>query len=863
MVRHILNHQKRKLSIKKEQNKLNYINEMNNIKKVNDMEIRKKTLNVELNLDTEFIDFDINIATPLYKTFFDLTQTYNSLFDNKKEAAIFSLYLNDSEFIMPQDFELIRQKKLLFTYDRFFLEHELLDPEKKYVSLIKYRPLTSRFFHNYEIISNFTLLDNKSNILEISNRPSFLEACYYYEHKYKKSVSSYSLYYMLKYKSDFLDETFNQLDYGKYYSRFIKAKTFYYEKSMIDLIEYSLNKYDVIVYNMKYIDKEIGELLLDHLNTPLYLAGIICCLKNLTNNGNFVLVIDQLRTKAIADLLIICQKYFEKTVLYYPEVHNNVKMSGTVAIFKGFLGIDSDIFHKLSKAMNIYTEYDSSLIDFNINDAILREKYGVTRKLDQNKQYRYINGFIKGEIDNRYDFISNFNKKLFIDKINKIEKLIALKTSSVDIQIGIIKEERVKQITNAILYAKKYGFDYIEYEEQPFDNELSNIILQNMYSYDEPILFKFKLYTKDKLTKTIPIPKLYNDLSKRIFFAELLIDTRHINQWYKRKLQVRYYMPEQHSNKLTDYVMKNYNTGKISQAWLKMYEILTDVGLFPSDKDTIKSFHICEAPGNFISAINHFLKTSKPKRQFIWQAQSLNPVSSEIIGDDYGYIKKYPDRWVFGKDNSGDITKDFNIEFYNKYTQSVDFITSDCGLAYDSESVGGGGSVQLLKVGFAQMLFMINNLPKGKNCVMKFYMPVQLPIQISIIYTLYISFKHLFFYKGVINPFSREFYIVCKGYVGVIDELKKKLFSVLNDFDLNTDIYSNEYPQSFIYQLNNVLTKLVNNYLFNFNRQLYYVDNYDIINKKHLEEVHEIIRERNISWCRKMNLKPIDTADRL
>src|SRR5208282_4704225 len=104
-----------------------------------------------------------------------------------------------------------------------------------------------------------------------------------------------------------------------------------------------------------------------------------------------------------------------------------------------------------------------------------------------------------------------------------------------------------------------------------------------------------------------------------------------------------------------------FNTKRISQAWLKMYEVLTNFDLISKDGKTFKSFHLCEAPGNFISAINHYIKTNTTIKDFDWTAQTLNPWiergknKREIIGDDYGYIRKYPKKWTFGKENKGDI----------------------------------------------------------------------------------------------------------------------------------------------------------------------------------------------------------------
>ena len=58
---------------------------------------------------------------------------------------------------------------------------------------------------------------------------------------------------------------------------------------------------------------------------------------------------------------------------------------------------------------------------------------------------------------------------------------------------------------------------------------------------------------------------------------------------------------------------------------------------------------------------------------------SLNPKKYEYALDDhFGILKKNPKNWIFGKDNTGDITNKNVITSLTK--EKYDLITSDAGL---------------------------------------------------------------------------------------------------------------------------------------------------------------------------------------
>ena len=81
-------------------------------------------------------------------------------------------------------------------------------------------------------------------------------------------------------------------------------------------------------------------------------------------------------------------------------------------------------------------------------------------------------------------------------------------------------------------------------------------------------------------------------------------------------------------------------------AWAKMFELLAHYSLLPTGHKVVHTTHVCEAPGAFITATNHFVKTHLPRdTSWTWTGLSLNPyyegndhvemISSDLVGFSY------------------------------------------------------------------------------------------------------------------------------------------------------------------------------------------------------------------------------------
>jgi 23S rRNA U2552 (ribose-2'-O)-methylase RlmE/FtsJ len=299
---------------------------------------------------------------------------------------------------------------------------------------------------------------------------------------------------------------------------------------------------------------------------------------------------------------------------------------------------------------------------------------------------------------------------------------------------------------------------------------------------------------------------------------------------------------------LDEVVRSKLKDTSISQAWLKMYEIITDCQLISKNqRGTFNSFHICEAPGTFINCINNYIHTKTKYTSYEWHSQSLNPKIARIK-DQFGLIRRNPDRWDYGADQTGDITRIKNINYYKKKVSQrppIDLMTSDCGLAMKEPGYE--------KVAFASLLAILHILPIGATMVYKILTPIDEPIILNLVYIAYCNFKELVFYKPVQNNHSREFYIIGKGYMGTEPKILEKFFNVLQNFKENhkIDLFQDKYPEAFVSQFVQVSNYLADNYIYTIERNIYYLDNFDKLTPQFLKLMKDYYNEKNQDWLDK------------
>ena len=285
--------------------------------------------------------------------------------------------------------------------------------------------------------------------------------------------------------------------------------------------------------------------------------------------------------------------------------------------------------------------------------------------------------------------------------------------------------------------------------------------------------------------------------------------------------------------KLKITLIKKFNAEMVTNAWIKMYEILNMHKNLIPNKPTIKTFHLCEAPGAFIAALNHYL--SNRNQTLDWYAQTIKPTNNGsyadyALMDYYGLIRTYPDKWLFGDacDDSGDITHSNVIKSYvkNPNLKNIDFITADGGSHCNTNQLNEQETV-LGKIMMGQIICILACLPKNKNAMLKTFLPMCEPLTISLMYLVTKIFENVVITKPTTsNCNNSEIYIILQKYKGIDNDTLDLLYKLLDDPKITTKsfLFSN-MDEIFVKSYIDGIVKFINQQINSLNTSYYYYYN--------------------------------------
>ena len=296
------------------------------------------------------------------------------------------------------------------------------------------------------------------------------------------------------------------------------------------------------------------------------------------------------------------------------------------------------------------------------------------------------------------------------------------------------------------------------------------------------------------------------------------------------------------NNKLFDDFNVNINGRQVSRAWIKMYELLSDLKFFDNLDQKINAFHICEAPGNFINSAVFYINRKSPNKEYKWTAQSLASSMADFY-DSYGFIKKTQSQWDLGIDKTGDITSIDNLRYYlDKYGNS-DVMIGDCG---EKWSINSSLSRDL---SVFQMIYAILFPKIGGNFVIKSFATNFNKLYLSMLYLACTMYERIYTFKSNTNFWSSEIYIVGINKLKSIDT--NILLDIAKNLLNNKITYPiDEIPKSFIDMYQSIMYEYILQYT-DIKKFFVFLSTNDAIFNVAKDLIRQSVKEKMTKWTDK------------
>lgn len=711
-------------------------------------------------------------------------------------------------------------------YDKVMLtplvseKHDNLNSIKSFLDFLSlYQPFyPDTFYAMWELMKQNTINLDVKNILSVSQEERFgsLEAIMFYLEKYQYTYQ-YNTYHLWKAGME---------KYNPYTGNYkLKLPNVQYLGQAYRMHHLN-NTNELIMYDLIHIDNIhlLNSLFIwktEEMDLQASIFYLLYLLPHLNIGGTIIMRYNMISTDTWAIIFDILIQYFGKYQFYRPSILNP---------------INSELYLILS--------------DYKPNTEIFQYPvYFYYRDLYRNGAYQFLNI--------NYD----------VNKDNPIyQKYCEMRCFWIENLKTVLKqfyEPKVSTTENLIQWHQT--------------NDLKQIKDLSSYFNNTPVIQICKSTSKEIIFKKLLVNKLHNQLS-----YQTLIQKRAELNYYKRVMDTkpskifannRYDERKSHlltweslitkidpQPRLKQMIKNEYHGEMVTNAWLKIYEMLNLFDdLIPNQK-AIKTFHLCEAPGAFISAINHYLDNRNQKLD--WYAQTLKPnldqKSNMALDDFFGLISKYPNRWIFGDtngDNSGDITHSEIIRYYASHSslKTVDFMTADAGLHCDPVNLNEQEAF-LGKINMGQIICILSCLPINKSAIIKTFLPMSEPLTISLVYLVTHLFEQVIITKpSTSHCTNSEVYIVLHKYRGIESNLLDQLYLLLDDPQVTskTLLFANidkKFFQSYMSIIGNLIDRQINA----LQRNYYYY--------YHLDQIEKIQKENTIylqEWIAQNPILPL------
>lgn len=251
---------------------------------------------------------------------------------------------------------------------------------------------------------------------------------------------------------------------------------------------------------------------------------------------------------------------------------------------------------------------------------------------------------------------------------------------------------------------------------------------------------------------------------------------------------------------LKERIRRDYRGQNVTNAWLKMYEMICRLDLFPqNEKEPILAMFNAELPGAFIVATNHFMRTLRPKVEYDWRAASYYSSGVDTLGDTYGIYACNQEQWLMDPPTApgpvlaktptlrGDVTETKDLEELEKrlktqkgFAEGVTLYTSDAGI-----DVSGNWNRQeedTSLINFGQIVLGLMVLKKEGTMITKQY-TFCTPFSATLLALVSGLFREFMIVKPLTSrPANSEVYVVGRGFLGLDDSVREFLLGKVHSY---------------------------------------------------------------------------------
>lgn len=219
---------------------------------------------------------------------------------------------------------------------------------------------------------------------------------------------------------------------------------------------------------------------------------------------------------------------------------------------------------------------------------------------------------------------------------------------------------------------------------------------------------------------------------------------------------------------------------KISRAYFKMAEIMSDFDLKFENIEKIKTLHLCEGPGGFIQALVELRKYQN--KSLDWVGITLKNETDDKNIPDFELDISKMGGVTYGSDGTGDLTNVDNIKHLKNMFDSnkANLITADGG--FDVSEDHCSQESQSYKLMLCQVVSALSTQGYKGSFIMKVFDCYSNEMT-ELLYILSHHYSNVSITKPYSSrPCNSEKYVVCTGFRGVTNIELDNLYEYINDY---------------------------------------------------------------------------------